>query len=523
MLPVSARLLAPAEDGAVLAVPPLDEAPALVAANHATLAAARVPILGVPLAELRQEARRQALAASDHYLWENGEPFPERADPAVPLLVAGHQPELFHPGVWAKNFGLARLARQSGGTALNLLIDSDTVKSTSLRVPFPDGHLHAIPFDHWTGEAPWEGRTVADPATFASVGPAVVAALGAWGIRPLLANIWEPLTEDVLSRKRPLGEAFARARRRIERAWGISNREVPIGRLWSTKGFARLAGAILADLPRFHAVYNGAVHAYRAAHGIKSPHHPVADLEAREGWHETPFWAWQRGNRRRERLFARLDGPHLHLSLGGTLPAPTSGDAFVRAWCGLCGAGLCIRSKALTTTLAARLLLADGFIHGLGGGLYDALTDVLLQKFFDVPPPPFLILSATRRLPLPCPRDAKAQRDAAARRVRDLQYNPQRYRDDPASTALRAERQAWVDRQPTTPAERRDRFEQLRRLNAALGANLQTQLTAAQANLAAWEQRLHTTEVLGRRDFSFVLFPETSLRPFLMGLASPVS
>ena len=57
--------------------------------------------------------------------------------PAAALIVTGHQPELFHPGVWVKNFALQGLARADGATALNLVVDYDTVKATVLRVPAP--------------------------------------------------------------------------------------------------------------------------------------------------------------------------------------------------------------------------------------------------------------------------------------------------------------------------------------------------------------------------------------------------
>ena len=51
-------------------------------------------------------------------------------DPRGLIFLAGHQPELFHPGVWFKNFALGDLARRYQATAVNLVIDSDTVKST---------------------------------------------------------------------------------------------------------------------------------------------------------------------------------------------------------------------------------------------------------------------------------------------------------------------------------------------------------------------------------------------------------
>ncbi len=60
--------------------------------------------------------------------------------PAATLIAGGHQPELFHPGVWAKNFALGRVARRcspetGGGTALNLVIDSDLLPGTRVRAP----------------------------------------------------------------------------------------------------------------------------------------------------------------------------------------------------------------------------------------------------------------------------------------------------------------------------------------------------------------------------------------------------
>ena len=38
---------------------------------------------------------------------------PHRTDPHGLLFLAGHQPQMFHPGVWYKNFALGELA---GGT-----------------------------------------------------------------------------------------------------------------------------------------------------------------------------------------------------------------------------------------------------------------------------------------------------------------------------------------------------------------------------------------------------------------------
>ena len=66
--------------------------------------------------------------------------------------------------------------------------------------------------------------------------------------------------------------------------------------------------------------------------------------------------------------------------------------------------GIKLRSRALTTTLMARLILGDLFLHGIGGAKYDELTDQLFRRFFDIEPPGFMILSATMHLPIDRPR-----------------------------------------------------------------------------------------------------------------------
>ncbi|MGL4420684.1 MAG: hypothetical protein ACRCZF_08475, partial [Gemmataceae bacterium] len=82
-------------------------------------------------------------------------------DPDAVWIVTGHQPELSHPGVWAKNFAAAGLARRANGYVLNLIVDSDTVKNASVRVPGRNAtgrvDLVNVPWDQ-VREEPYENR-----------------------------------------------------------------------------------------------------------------------------------------------------------------------------------------------------------------------------------------------------------------------------------------------------------------------------------------------------------------------------
>src|SRR5262249_47225990 len=116
------RLRAPEEDGAVLSLPPLNEAGLLLAFNRQRVSVPTLGLLGRSFAELREGARKSAIRCAEEYLHGAGERPPHFAS-SGPILMAGHQPELFHPGVWVKNFALNGLARAHDAVPLNLIVD----------------------------------------------------------------------------------------------------------------------------------------------------------------------------------------------------------------------------------------------------------------------------------------------------------------------------------------------------------------------------------------------------------------
>jgi hypothetical protein len=506
-------LRAPSEDGGVVAEPPLEQVGALLADNRARLS--RGPtLLGAPWAEVRAGARREALAAARNYMTGRGEPVPAAAD--GPLFLAGHQPELFHPGVWAKNFALTGLARRHGGVALNLMVDNDAVKSTAIRLPappapdFPRPHLVTEPFDIGAGDEPWEERGVRSAEVFRSFAARAVDRLRPWGYEPLLGPFWA----DVIGREGPIGERFAGARRDLERAWGCHNLELPLSTLCRTGAFATFALHILTNLPQFHALYNGTVRAYRARHGLRSRNHPVPDLSVDGDWLEAPFWGWRAGRGRRAHLFCRLgpDKVELRTSAGPWPALPRRGAD----WLSLESQGLKVRSRALTTTLFARLFLGDLFLHGIGGAKYDELTDELMRRFYEVEPPAFLALSATRWLPLPTAPVTADDHARLTHRLRDLSWNPQRYLPPAAGLDGEAMRKEELARQaPATRAERRERYRELRELNERLRGPLEGQAAALRRELEEVDRQFTGNAVVRRRDYAFCLYPEASLRPFL--------
>src|SRR5205823_421057 len=122
------------------------------------------------------------------------------------ILAAGHQPELFHPGVWVKNFALHGLAAAAGLVPLNLVVDNDASKATTLAVPHWDDasnpatyRIEKVPFDAWPGEVPYEEYSVRDDGLFATLGERVGELTAKWPFVPLLGEYW-PLVLDQRAR-----------------------------------------------------------------------------------------------------------------------------------------------------------------------------------------------------------------------------------------------------------------------------------------------------------------------------------
>jgi hypothetical protein len=161
------------------------------------------------------------------------------------------------------------------------------------------------------------------------------------------------------------------------------------------------------------------------------------------------------------------------------------------------------------------LFLADLFIHGIGGGRYDEVTDALIRTFYEIEPPAYLVLSATLLLPLPTYSSTRADVHQIERALRDRHWNPQRHApvvsaDDFAELA--GQKQAWIDRSCATHEERRERFEVICRITEKLRA-LTENTGLAEARRRA-NQEVHANEVLQRRDYAACLYPEKELASF---------
>jgi hypothetical protein len=528
------RLRAPTVDGGVLMDPVAAEVAGQIAANSSRLNDWEYDFQGRNARFLRLAVRQEVVAAAKGFLERHGLSAPEIELDALdlcrrPLIVTGHQPELFHPGVWIKNFAAASIAHASGGVGLNLIVDNDIPKSSSIVVPaVGEGgyRLAQVDFDRWGGDAPFEDSPVLEEDRFAAFADRVRTVLGRSVANPLIDDFWP----RVLRRR---GEAathgmrFALARRELEASWGVSNFEVPLSQVCQTDGFHWFVSHLLAQLPRYQKVHNEALDEYRAVHRIRSRHHPVAALATQGEWLEAPFWVWRADQPRRRALLVRQRSREMDLRIAGEddvlieLPLAQEREACcaVERLRELANRSVRLRTRALTTTLFCRYLVGDLFIHGIGGAKYDELGDEIAQRFLGIKPPGFATFSMTLWLGLPSQPATQKDLSGIGRALRSLQFNPDRHLSEPLDNEIRKiieTKRAAIAGPASTKRERKARRLAVKRCNDAL----QPWVHEAREKLLSLRsetcRRMRSNRIARNREFSFVLHSEERLRQSLL-------
>jgi hypothetical protein len=170
-------------------------------------------------------------------------------------------------------------------------------------------------------------------------------------------------------------------------------------------------------------------------------------------------------------------------------------------------------------------MLSDLFLHGIGGGKYDELTDGLIRQVFGLQPPAFVVLSATRWLPIPAallPQQPTTHSiEHLLRLARGLTWAPERYLSIEQRATLKdivQRKSELIDWRPHSRKERRQRFRLLRQVNERLRPAVGHRQALVRRDLVAAQQQCSAQAVLQRRDYSFCLYPELALRPFFSGL-----
>lgn len=422
---VHSRPQLPSGHGEVLAQPPVSEWRRIVEANQAAADSWSFSIAGISARELRTLARSDALAVAGLFSTRLGVAVEASGDPSAPIIATGHQPDLYHPGVWVKDFMVDRVARSMGASAFDLVVDSDGFDSITVAspcfIPRVERCRHYLALGQADGcyaFAPVPSRE--DLMTFIESTRTSLSTLSAPAVLHHFSGFAEALmaaAEDADN----LAELITFARRRYEAPAGTGYLELPMTLLARTEAFRRFLVGVILDCERFAGAYNDELREYRSVTKTRSAAQPVPDLDV-DDWVEVPFWALQGGRRLAVRV-RREEGVLCLLAPDGTVTVslPEDPEAAVAA---LASSDTIFAPKALALSMFTRMFACDLFIHGVGGGRYDRVTDGIIRRYFGVEPPAYAVASMTLYLPLGAHVTTPEEVSAAKERLNRLDHNP---------------------------------------------------------------------------------------------------
>jgi hypothetical protein len=340
-----------------------------------------------------------------------------------PIIMTGHQAQLWHPGILAKLFAAQSLAERVGGVVVWLIVDMDTNEALSLRVPVrhADGPMTDELFDF----TPTEQRS-ARRATGAT--PAVEPAPIRFGpeiqpASPEIAGRLDRLREAIAAHANAPSIAMQATEALFDVLAPVSDRPTIVAptKFAETDLYKEVLSIAADDPGHFAGTFNEAVESV--------PNSGVSPVSL--GNEELPMWRLgERGRRERARASDAKRGEPL-------LPG------------GLLMTGL------------MRLAGCDLFIHGTGGRSYEPVNDRWLPHLIESPLAPFTSATATLTLDFDDHQPA-TQQDAAhaAWLAHHARHDPSLVGEDEDERRKR-ELAATIESLPRHSKERRALYEEI--------------------------------------------------------------
>ncbi len=461
------------------------------------------------------------------------------------IYMTGHQPDFFHPGVWAKSIAAATLARQSSGRAMFLLVDSDVPERLALSWPDvsePYAKTQTINLLGGVNQRAYE-QIRGDVLTacveqFKNTSEAIHSAMRAHISLDAFERAFVQQSNPTAATKHDFVDHWVAGVRALDNAMGVSTPDfVRSSDLFAMRSSDKPCAAsafvvrLVLAAEEFARVYNAALANYRRQRGIHGIQHPIPDLAIDERRIELPFWLLSSDQPRRRLFVSREANNRVGIWAGdqrvGMLDASaiqkqssTLGET-LRPWQ--------IRPRALTQTMFARLLACDLFIHGIGGAKYDQITDEIVRSFFRVEPPKYACISASLHLPLPRYATNEDGLRQTSHRARDVHFNPQRYihgaEKDSRFDDLLHTRERLIDesqRLRTDAARdtraRKTTFDQIQQTNAAILKLVADVPTQMETQLAELSRQLEHNKIADAREWFYALYSPDQLRALIADL-----
>ena len=463
----------------------------------------------------------------------------------IPIIETGHEPILYHPGIWIKNHLAHYLVKKLGGISVNMIVDNDACNMGLMYVPILSkisASVGKVAFVKNKDHVACEEIVFDDFEPILQFKEEVIDLLSKNILREDIKTTIEDMQDMFGQFINRIGECYQQgcsdmvglltaARRSLEEDFGIENLEVPVSWMCDTDGFYHFLLHILYESERFAKIYNEILAEYRGIHKIRSKANPLPDLKIMGNLIEIPFWVWKAGGQR-AKCYRVNEGEDIKITDGADILVILKKNEGAMENLSrlkvLMETGIKIRPRAITMTMFSRMFFSDVFIHGIGGAKYDTITDEIIKEFFGIDPPGFVTISATLFLPLDdYGLDIKVLQELQ-RTDSDMCYNPERYasketQSEPAFMNRVKEKQRLLKIMGVSNAdEKRRYFRRIKELNKLMLTQINPELKKKRKEINTIRGKLAYNEVVRFREYPICLYPTKMLKDYLLNVFSRV-
>lgn len=350
----------------------------------------------------RNTSRSELVNTAAEYTNRIGLPIPHLKS-ATDIIVTGHQPNWHHCGIFAKNVITDRFARQVNGTAVQLVLDHD-ICNTSIFLPESDNDglllFRTISLEKKHQDIPLESRPVPSKEQLRKFIDCVLKiSKGSF-----CSDIWHQELHHILESAvlcRNVADLITLLQTRLNHAFGLEIIYLPVSLMSQSDSFIEFVCSVICDALSFVRIYNKAIKKKRQADNLK-PNQTIRILKTDylNNIIELPFWLVSQTGKRGS-LYVGINERSISIGTAdkivGTIDS--SGDKKQQLLEILKKTKCVIRPKAVTLTLFTRLYLADLFVHGIGAGNYEYITDYLIKDYYRISKMDFGVATATMTLP----------------------------------------------------------------------------------------------------------------------------
>jgi hypothetical protein len=514
-------LKTPRQDGEVVFLPDLAQMKQEIEDNARQLDGHAVVILDKSLNHWRQISRTEVVELAQNYS-QSLALTPAKINTESPLVVTGHQAQFYHCGILIKYFLADFLARSFGTCPINLIVDSDLPKNISLNLPAQSENGLAQHSLNWQAVDPnleMEQQQIPTKEQMDQWLDQLASLELSTHLRER-AEIISPVVKKSYHKANDLVEFYTLINHGLARPLSLHWLELPVSRFGQTESFQAFASDLIMNCDRSHQHYNDALTGYRRENKVKNPAQPLPNLAENETAVEMPFWIFRPG-KPRQPLWVRQQSDQIMLSDGQKELVTVDKSIESMRQCFKLQ-NISLRPRAITLTIFIRLFFADYFIHGIGGALYDQVTDRFIRTFYNCEPPAFATASATLRLPFngDTVEDIELALQTSRHRQRDLRYNPQRFISTDHSEDVN-QREALIGesnrlrQERGSPQRRGQVFREIHEVNTSMAKKN----IAANQQVEQEEQRLrkqlNDAQIMADREYFFGLFDPEVLNDLL--------